>query len=107
MPAPRPDRFGGKHHLDGRFVTDVPGLHCAMAEAPLGPGPYFGREWNAFKDCLGGGFGVAPPFTLTWHDSEVASRALEDVVANSEEVLSYCEDIVRILERCGVTVVLR
>ncbi|MGW7205627.1 hypothetical protein [Streptomyces sp. NPDC054837] len=27
----RPDRSGGVHRLDGRFVSDEPGLHCAMA----------------------------------------------------------------------------
>ncbi|MFJ2742285.1 barstar family protein [Streptomyces sp. NPDC087440] len=107
VPAPRPDRSGGEHHLDGRFVTDVPGLHCAIAEALLGPGRYFGREWNALKDCLGGGFGVVPPFTLTWHDSEIARRALADVVEDPEDGLSYFEDVVQLLERCGVTVVLR
>ncbi|MET8751999.1 hypothetical protein ABZW32_18135 [Streptomyces sp. NPDC004667] len=31
-PAPRPDRSGGEYHLDGRFVTDVPGLHCAVLQ---------------------------------------------------------------------------
>ncbi|MFI6289614.1 barstar family protein [Streptomyces sp. NPDC051018] len=107
VPAPRPDRSGGEHHLDGRFVTDVPGLHCAIAEALLGPGRYFGREWNALKDCLGGGFGVAPPFTLTWHDSEIARRALANVVADPEDGLSYFEDIVRLLEQCGVTISLQ
>ncbi|MEU1081578.1 barstar family protein [Streptomyces sp. NPDC005908] len=107
VPAPRPDHSGGEYHLDGRFVTDVPGLHCAIAEALLGPGRYFGREWNAFKDCLGGGFGVTPPFTLTWHDSEIARRALADVVEDPKDGLSYFEDLVRLLERCGVTVVLR
>ncbi|WP_377267948.1 barstar family protein [Peterkaempfera sp. SMS 1(5)a] len=107
VPVPRPDRSGGDHQLDGRFVTDIPGLHCAIAEALLGPGRYFGREWNAFKDCLGGGFGVAPPFTLTWHDSEVARRALADVPGDPESRLSYFEEIVHLLERCGVTVVLR
>ncbi|SCE36983.1 Barstar (barnase inhibitor) [Streptomyces sp. DvalAA-43] len=107
VPVPRPDRSGGEHTLDGRFVTDVPGLHCAIAEALLGPGRYFGREWNAFKDCLGGGFGVAPPFTLTWHDSEVARRALAGVVEDPQGRLSYFEEIVQLLEQCGVTVVLR
>ncbi|MFG2515809.1 barstar family protein [Streptomyces sp. NPDC048584] len=105
VPAPRPDHSGGEYHLDGRFVTDVPGLHRAIAEALLGPGRYFGREWNAFKDCLGGGFGVT--FTLTWHDSEIARRALADVVEDPEDGLSYFEDIVRLLERRGVTVALR
>ncbi|MFE2413438.1 barstar family protein [Kitasatospora sp. NPDC059408] len=105
--GPQPDCSGGEHHLDGRFVTDVPGLHCAMGEAVLGPGRYFGREWNAFKDCLGGGFGVVPPFTLVWHDSEVARRALAEVIDDPEGRLSYFEEIVQLLERCGVTVVLQ
>lgn len=107
VPVPGPDRSGGVHHLDGRSVTDVPGLHCAFAEAVLGPGRYFGREWNAFKDCLSGGFGVAAPFTLIWHDSEVARRALADVVEDPEGRLSYFEEIVQLLERRGVAVELR
>ncbi|AWZ05057.1 MULTISPECIES: barstar family protein [unclassified Streptomyces] len=107
VPVPRPDRSGGEHHLDGRFVTDVPGVHCAIAEALLGPGRYFGREWNAFKDCLGGGFGVVPPFTLIWHDSEIARRALADVVEDLEGRIPFFEETVRLLERRGVTVVLR
>ncbi|MEU6380744.1 barstar family protein [Streptomyces sp. NPDC046909] len=100
-----PDRSGGVHHLDGRFVTDQPGLHCAMAEALVGPGGYFGREWNAFKDCLSGGFGIALPFTLVWHDSRIAREAFADDV--QESGLSYFEEIVGLLERCGATVDLR
>ncbi|MFD5097672.1 barstar family protein [Streptomyces albidochromogenes] len=100
-----PDRSGGTYHLDGTFVTDVPGLHCAMAEDLAGPGGYFGREWNAFADCLGGGFGVTAPFTLVWHDADVARRALAGVV--SEEGLTYFEDIVRLLERRGAHVLLQ
>lgn len=99
------DRSGGVHHLDGTFVTDQPGLHCAMAEALVGPGNYFGREWQAFKDCLGGGFGIATPFTLVWHDAHIARRAFEDDV--SDEGLTYFEEIVQLLERYGVTVELR
>jgi hypothetical protein len=107
MGGQRPDRSGGVHHLDGTFVTDVPGLHCAMAEALVGPGGYFGREWNAFKDCLSGGFGVSPPFTLIWHDADVARQALADVVSDPGEGLSYFEDIVRLLTRYGAAVVLQ
>ncbi|MES5820490.1 barstar family protein [Streptomyces sp. RG80] len=100
-----PDRTGGVHHLDGRFVTDHPGLYCALAEALVGPGNYFGREWNAFRDCLGGGFGIAAPFTLVWHDSHIARRTFEDDV--SEEGLTYFEEIVQLLEQRGATVDLR
>jgi hypothetical protein len=107
VPASQPDRTGGEHHLDGRFVTDVPGLHCAVGEALLGPGRYFGWGWDALNDCLCGGFGVAPPFTLVWHDSAVARRALADVVGDPEGRLCYFDDVVQLLERCGVTVELR
>lgn len=100
-----PDRAGGLHHLDGTFATDPPGLHCAPAEALVGPGRYFGREWNAFRDCLGGGFGVALPFTLVWHRADVARRALANVVGH-DKGLGYFEEIVRLLESCGATVVL-
>ncbi|MER7822770.1 barstar family protein [Streptomyces sp. NPDC096097] len=106
-PAPRPDRSGGEYRLDGRFVTDVPGLHCAMAEALVGPGRYFGREWHAFADCLAGGFAVVPPFTLIWQDSEVARRAPADPASQPQGLSAYFEDVVRLLERRGVTVVLR
>uniref|UniRef100_A0AAU2VSM3 Barstar family protein n=1 Tax=Streptomyces sp. NBC_00008 TaxID=2903610 RepID=A0AAU2VSM3_9ACTN len=85
----------------------MPGLHCAMAEALAGPGGYYGREWNAFKDCLHGGFGVTAPFTLIWHDADVARQALADDIWDAEKGLSYFEEIVRLLESFGVTVVLQ
>ncbi|MFJ8133291.1 cysteine peptidase family C39 domain-containing protein [Streptomyces hydrogenans] len=50
---------------------------------------------------------MAPPFALTWYDSEVARRELADVVEDPKDGLSYFEDILRLLERYGVTVVLR
>lgn len=99
--ARKPDSSGGVYDLDGRFVTDVPGLHCAMGEALLGPGGYFGRGWDGFTDCLCGGFGVVAPFTLVWHDADVARRAL------AEERPGYFEEIVGYLEDHRVTVVLR
>ncbi|MEV4437992.1 barstar family protein [Streptomyces sp. NPDC049577] len=102
-----PDRSGGVHHLDGRFVTDAPGLHCAMAEALVGPGRYFGRGWASFQDCLHGGFGIAAPFTLVWHDADVARKALAEEMSDPERGLSYFEDVVQLLERSGVEVVLR
>ncbi|MDX3071467.1 barstar family protein [Streptomyces sp. MI02-7b] len=101
-----PDRSGGVHHLDGRHVTDVPGLHCAMAEAIVGPGGYYGWGGDALDDCLTGGFGVTPPFTLIWHDAAVAREALADVVSGPAGELGYFEDIVHLLRRRGVTVVL-
>ncbi|WP_240351514.1 SCO4402 family protein [Streptomyces olivoreticuli] len=101
------DQSGATYHLDGRFVTDVSSMHCAMGEALAGPGGYFGSGWQAFNDCLGGGFGVAVPFTLIWHDAEIARRSLAGVVYDLEGHLNYFEETVQRLERYGVTVVLR
>lgn len=90
-----PDRSGGTYHLDGRHVTDLPGLQLALSEAFVGPGNYFGRGYDSFRDCLGGGWGVvAAGSTLVWHDARVAHDAI-------------CEsflDIVGLLRRYGMTV---
>ncbi|MER5948870.1 barstar family protein [Streptomyces sp. NPDC001904] len=107
MSGQGPDRSGGVHHLDGTYVTDAPGLHCALGEALAGPGGYYGREWNAFRDCLHGGFGVTAPFTLVWRHADVARRALAQDIWDPERGLSYFEEIVQVLEAFGVTVVLR
>ncbi|EFL16926.1 barstar family protein [Streptomyces sp. C] len=72
-----PDRpAGGTYHLDGRHVTDAEGFFCALGEAVNGPGGYFGRCLNGVADALCGGFGAGPPFTLVWHDHDVARRSL-------------------------------
>ncbi|MEV7010929.1 barstar family protein [Streptosporangium sp. NPDC051022] len=101
------DVSGGTHHLDGRFATDIPGLHCALSEALLGPGRYYGADWNSFTDCLYGGFGVVPPFTLVWHDADIARDALAMTFDNLTQQIPYFEEVVEFLERHGVTVVLR
>ncbi|WP_455352394.1 barstar family protein [Streptomyces sp. SYSU K217416] len=67
---------GGTYHLDGRYVTDLPGFYCALGEAMNGPGTYFGWCLDSLADCLCGDFGVRWPFTLVWHDAEVARRCL-------------------------------
>ncbi|ONI73343.1 hypothetical protein ALI144C_46405 [Actinosynnema sp. ALI-1.44] len=67
---------GQTFHIDGRFVTDEMGFYCALGEAVNGPGGYFGWNWQAIRDCLSGGFGARPPFTLVWHDSDVARAHL-------------------------------
>ncbi|GAA2383522.1 barstar family protein [Dactylosporangium salmoneum] len=72
-----PDLPAGRtFHLDGRFVTDLGGFYCALGEAVNGPGGYFGWNLGAVDDCLRGRWGVVPPWTLVWHDSDVARRHL-------------------------------
>ncbi|WP_052414284.1 barstar family protein [Streptomyces decoyicus] len=77
-----------------------------MGEALAGPGGYFGWGWDAFRDCLCGGFGLTAPFTLVWHDADIARQAPAAAVFASDGLLSYVEEIVQILEDAGVTVVL-
>jgi RNAse (barnase) inhibitor barstar len=91
------DQVGGVYELDGRHVTDWRSLHLAMSEALIGPGGYFGREFNAFRDCLHGGWGVKPEFTLVWNDAQVAHNAM----------CEYFADILELLRGFGVTVELK
>ncbi|MEV6826194.1 barstar family protein [Amycolatopsis sp. NPDC051102] len=63
--ADGPDRPPGVvYRLDATHVTDVSGFYCALGEAVNGPGWYFGRNLDALADCLRGGFGATPPFTV-------------------------------------------
>ncbi|MBC9715796.1 barstar family protein [Streptomyces sp. TRM66268-LWL] len=62
--------------LDGRHITDIDGLYCALGEAVNGPGGYFGWNLDAVNDCLRGRFGATTPFTLRWLNSEAATSAL-------------------------------
>lgn len=47
-----------------------------MGEAFNGPSGYFGANLDALGDCLGGGYGAAPPFTIVWRDSRIARTHL-------------------------------
>ncbi|WP_405880355.1 barstar family protein [Streptomyces sp. NBC_01136] len=67
---------GSTYHLDGRHVTDAPAFHCALGEAVNGPGGYFGHDLSEVVGCLRGGYGAEPPFTLVWHDADVARACL-------------------------------
>ncbi|MFE7186466.1 barstar family protein [Streptomyces erythrochromogenes] len=69
------------YELDGRLVTDVPGLYLALGEAVGGPGGYLGANLHALADCLGGGFGHSGPATLLWRDSAVAREHLSTVLS--------------------------
>jgi hypothetical protein len=78
-PGLHPDAEPGKmFELDGQYVTDSAGLYCAIGEAVNGPGGYFGADLGALNDCLGGGFGAQVPFTLRWHNFDVAARHLNE-----------------------------
>ncbi|MFJ8769534.1 barstar family protein [Streptomyces clavifer] len=105
-PGSEPDRTGGTHHLEGRCITDRPGFYCALGEALIGPGRWFGRGLDDLHDCLGGQRGVIGPFTLIWHDADIARHALNFALDHGGK-LTYFEEAVQLLESHGVTVVLR
>ncbi|WP_194910096.1 barstar family protein [Catenulispora rubra] len=104
-----PDVSGRTYHVGHEAVTDVRALHCALGEALRGPGRYYGWGLDALDDCLGAGFGVHPPFTVVWQDSAKIRQALADSRDDNEDDavdgVAHFEQLVRILERNGVTVV--
>lgn len=105
--GPRPARPAGLvYNLDGRHVTDEPGLHLALGEAVNGPGGYFGCNADALADCLRGGFGVTTPCTLVWRDSAVARRALGVTLNSHGEPDSRFGLVLEVLAEGGVEVVL-
>ena len=70
------DPPGAGYELDGRQVVDADSLYCALGEAVNGPGGYFGWNLDAVHDCLYGGWGATPPFTLYWDHAEVSRARL-------------------------------
>ncbi|MEU4213212.1 barstar family protein, partial [Streptomyces sp. NPDC026206] len=75
------DRSAGHaYELDGRHITDVPGLYLALGEAVNGPGGYFGGCLNALADCLRGTFGYTAPATLLWRHTAAAHEHLSHVL---------------------------
>lgn len=70
----RPARHA--YELDGRQITDEPGLYLALGEAVNGPGGYFGGCLDALTDCLRGSFGYTAPATLLWRHSATAREHL-------------------------------
>ncbi|WP_431040477.1 barstar family protein [Streptomyces sp. P1-3] len=73
----RQDRPAGHaYEIDGRHITDVPGLYLALGEAVNGPGGYFGGCLAALDDCLRGTFGYTAPAILLWRDAATAREHL-------------------------------
>lgn len=60
--------------LDSTHIADYPGLFLALGEAINGPCGYYGKNLDAVEDCLAGGFGATPPFTLAWRGDNKLSE---------------------------------
>jgi len=102
MRQPEGDREPGRtYHLDGRHVTDTSDFFCALGEAVNDPGGYFGWNADAIIDCCRGHWGARTPFTLVWHDWQVAARHLPVELPSHNRI-----DWVDLLREGRVTVVL-
>ncbi|MEU0150180.1 barstar family protein [Streptomyces sp. NPDC006288] len=64
--------------IDGSGITGLDSFWDAVGEAVNGPGGYFGRNLDAFADCLGGGFGTPGDgsFVIEWRDHAQSADAL-------------------------------
>ncbi|MEU9160583.1 barstar family protein [Streptomyces sp. NPDC048424] len=64
--------------LDGKRIHTLEDFWRVMGEAINGPGGYFGRNLDAFNDCLRGGYGTPEDddFAVEWHDHADSRQAL-------------------------------
>lgn len=93
--------------LDGRHVVDMDSFYCALGEAINGPGGYFGWNLSAVDDCLRGGWGASPPFTLQMENSvEARARLVEHSPTDEGEATEF-DRLLEIFEERGVHVALR
>ncbi|GAA3368164.1 hypothetical protein GCM10020367_05400 [Streptomyces sannanensis] len=60
--------------LDGTQIRTLEDFWRVIGEAINGPGGYFGRNLDAFADCLSGGFGAPDEdaYLVEWRDHEVS-----------------------------------
>lgn len=96
-----------EYRIDGRRITDRASLYAALGAALNGPGGYYGSNLDALADCLHGGFGPEPPFTLVWRDAATVRARLTGTVVVRGRELGYFDAVVDTLRSEGVTVLLR
>ncbi|MFD9521465.1 barstar family protein [Streptomyces sp. NPDC059979] len=97
---------GHAYELDGRHVTDEPGLYLALGEAVNGPGGYFGGCPDALVDCLRGAFGCTTPATLLWRDAATAREHLSRVLGPEGEAYDLVAMVLEVLAQGGMRVTL-
>lgn len=80
--------------VDGRRIESLEDFWLVMGEAVNGPGGYFGRNLDAFNDCLRGGFGTPEDddYIVEWHHHEQSRAALgyPETVRQLERRLARC-----------------
>ncbi|OAR26581.1 barnase inhibitor [Streptomyces sp. ERV7] len=80
--------------IDGKQTPTLEDFWRVIGEAVNGPGGYFGKNLDAFNDCLRGGFGTPEDgdFHFEWHDHAYAREALghAETARQLETVLTRC-----------------
>ena len=95
----------GEIVLDGRQVTDLASLFCALGEAFNGPGGYFGANFAALDDCLHWlDRSAEQRLVMVWTDVAVAERALARTSVGADAP-SYFDIAVSTLHENGVEIV--
>ena len=66
------------YFIDGRQIRSLEDFFSVVGEAVTGPGGYFGRNLDAFADCLTGGYGTPADgeFRFIWQHSSESRSAL-------------------------------
>lgn len=64
--------------IPGAEVTGLERFWEVIGKAVNGPDGYFGRNLDAFADCLSGGYGTPDDgdFVIEWRDAGLSRRAL-------------------------------
>ncbi|GGN26054.1 barstar family protein [Streptomyces fuscichromogenes] len=97
---------GHAYELDGRHITDEPGLYLALGEAVNGPGGYFGGCLAALDDCLRGTFGYTAPATLLWRNAATAREHLSRTLTPEGQDYDLFTEILGALTEGGMHVTL-
>ncbi|MET7687881.1 barstar family protein [Streptomyces sp. NPDC005483] len=97
---------GHVYELDGRHVTDEPGLYLALGEAVNGPGGYFGGCLAALDDCLRGTFSYTAPATLFWREAASAREHLSQALTPEGQPYDLFDVVLEVLAQGGMHVTL-
>ncbi|MGX7760281.1 barstar family protein [Streptomyces angustmyceticus] len=80
--------------LDGTQIRTLEDFWRVIGEAINGPGGHFGRNLDAFADCLSGGFGTPDDddYVVEWRDHQVSREHLgySETARQLEIQLSRC-----------------
>jgi hypothetical protein len=85
--------------IDGCRIKSLDDFWLVMGEAVNGPGGYFGKNLDAFNDCLRGGFGTPEDgdFVVEWrcHEHSRATLGYPETVRQLELRLARCHPLNR------------